>query len=777
MTGKPPKRLAGVAAAGAACLLFVFAHCCRAEAPASVKALTADAGWQQALGPLTTRWDKEVSPANALPEYPRPQMTRIAWQSLNGLWDYGLTASDAVTAPAAYDGRILVPFCYESSLSGVGKPSPVTQRLWYRRSFTVPAVWRTNGQRILLHFGAVNWDSTVSVNGQPMGGHTGGYDPFDCDVTNALKPGQNELVVSAFNPIRSDVPDAQVLGKQREHPGGIFYTGATGIWQSVWLEPVPTAYVTSLQMTPDIDAQTLHVTVSMENRTTVDGPAPLVQVAASDGRTVIAKAAGRAGTEITLPITNPHLWSPTDPHLYDLKVALIKNGKPIDSVGSYFAMRKISLGKDAQGRTSIFLNNRSLFQVGALDQGYWPDGIYTAPTDGALRSDIDFAKSLGFNLLRKHAKVEPERWYYWTDKLGMLVWQDMPQAFGNLNDAAKAQWLTEWKREIAAHVNHPSIVVWTTFNEGWGQHDTEAIVALTKQLDPSRLVNDASGWTDQGVGDIHDTHAYPGPWSEMPDPARAAVNGEFGGVTMRVPGHMWTTDVMGYGKTLKNPWQVTERYQELLKAGYGIRETRGTCALVYTQLTDVEQESNGLMTYDRSVIKVLPAIVKAANQGRFLPLPLAPPLPAPPVSHDLVPTSENVGLNWQYTTRKPADNWFQPAFDASGWKTGPAPFGQGVGDPNTPWTDTPGDIWLRRTAMLPAVTPANLDVLALHDEDVEVYVNGIPASSAPGFTANYARLPMSDAARAALKPGPNLIAVHCRQTTGGQVIDVGIAAP
>ena len=774
MTRKSPNVLAGACSALAACLLlFASGGSSRAAAPVKVKALTAGTGWQQAKGPLTTRWDKEVSPANALPEYPRPQMTRTAWQSLNGLWDYGLTASDAATAPAAYDGRILVPFCYESSLSGVGKPSPVTQRLWYRRTFTVPAAWRTNGQRILLHFGAVNWDSTVSVNGQPMGGHKGGYDPIDYDVTNALKTGANTLVVSAFNPIRSDVPDAQVIGKQRVHPGSIFYTGATGIWQSVWLEPVPAAHIASLKMTPDVDAKALHVTVSAPGAAGAQ-----VQVTATDGRAVIAKANGAAGTEITLPIADPHLWSPSDPHLYDLKVSLVQNGKPMDSVGSYFAMRKISLGKDAQGRTTILLNNRPLFQVGALDQGYWPDGIYTAPTDGALRYDIDFAKSLGFNLLRKHAKVEPERWYYWTDKLGMLVWQDMPQAFGNLNEAAKAQWLTEWKREIAAHVNHPSIVVWTTFNEGWGENtfDVPSVVTLTKQLDPSRLVNNASGWTDKGAGDIHDTHAYPGPWSEMPDPNRGAVNGEFGGVTMRVPGHMWTTDVMGYGKTLQDSWQVTQRYQELLKAGYGLRDTRGTCALVYTQLTDVEQESNGLMTYDRSVVKVLPAIVKAANQGRFLPLPPAPPLPPPPISHDLVPTSENVGLNWQYTTQKPGAVWFQPTFDASGWKTGPAPFGQGVGDPNTPWTDTPGDIWLRRTVTLPAAIPAKMIVKTLHDEDVEVYVNGVLAASAPGFTSGYVSLPMSAAARAALKPGPNVIAVHCRQTVGGQVIDVGIAA-
>ena len=700
-------------------------------------------------------------------------MTRTAWQSLNGLWDYGLTDSGADAAPAAYDGQILVPYPYESSLSGVGKVSPTTQRLWYRRTFTVPAAWRANGQRVLLHFGAVNWDSTVSVNGHLMGDHKGGYDSFDYDITGALKPDANEVIVSAFNPLRTDVPDAQVVGKQRLHPGSIFYTGATGIWQSVWLEPVPAAHIASLEITPDFDTNSLRLTVQTDQASgcQVEMAVTDAPVRAQTSRT------GPANTELRLPVPNTHPWTPEHPFLYSLKVSLTRNGKTLDSVGSYFAMRKISLGKDAQGRTRILLNNRFVFQVGALDQGYWPDGIYTAPTDDALRYDIQVAKNLGLNLLRKHAKVEPDRWYYWTDKLGMLVWQDMPQAFGDLNDAAKAQWLTEWKREIATHSNHPSIVVWTTFNEGWGQHDTEAIVALTKQLDPSRLVNNASGWTDKGVGDIRDTHAYPGPWSELPEPTRAAVNGEFGGVTASFPGHMWAKTVMGYGKTLNGSWQVTQKYQNLLKNAYGIRDTRGTCAVVYTQLTDVEQESNGLLTYDRAVVKVLPDIVMAANQGRFLPLPPEPPAPSLPVNYDLVPTSEDVGRNWSYTTQKPAGDWTQPSFAASAWKTGPAPFGQGVGNPNTPWTDTPGDIWLRRTVTLPAVLPAKLVVRVIHDEDVEVYVNGALAASAPGYVSDYVELPLSDAARAALKPGAsNVIAVHCHQTTGGQVIDVGIKA-
>ena len=729
-------------------------------------------------GKLPTRWDAQVSPTSPLPEYPRPQMTRNNWQSLNGPWDYGLTDSAATAPPGAYTGKILVPYPLESALSGVAHPSVPDQRLWYRRTFSIPDAWR--GQRVLLHFGAVNWDSTVTVNGTPLGEHKGGYDAFDYDITQALKPGDNELVVSAWNPVSSDNPNAQIIGKQRQHPGGVLYTAATGIWQSVWLEPIPAAHIAGLKITPDVDAKALRLTVLSEG---LDSGTE-VTVTVTDGKTVVVKTVGAADREIRIPIPNLHLWSPDDPHLYGLRVSI--PGQFKDTVGSYFAMRKISLGKDDQGRTRIFLNNKPIFQVGALDQGYWPDGIYTAPTDDALRYDIEQAKAFGFNMLRKHAKVEPDRWYYWTDKLGMLVWQDMPQAFGdNFTDAAKQQWLTELKRLIATHDNHPSIIVWTLFNEGWGQHDTEAITALTRQLDPTRLINSASGGYNQivdgkmsqyrvptpaGIGDINDTHTYPDPSSEKQDPTRALVCGEFGGVGLRVPGHMWSTGTFGYGAPQTGGWELTQRYQQLLKEAYGLRETQGTCAFVYTQITDVEEEINGLMTYDRAVIKPIPAIVKAANQGQFPPLPPPPP---PPVNHDPVPTSEDAPQTWQYTTDKPADTWTTPAFDASAWKSGPAPFGHGY-KTGTDWTT--GDIWLRREVTLSADLPAKLDVVTIHDEDVEIYLNGVLAATAPGYVGDYVKLPISDAARAMLKPGQNVIAVHCHQTVGGQVIDVGIAA-
>ncbi len=721
--------------------------------------LLAEEKWAPAKAPLMTKWANDVTPDKALSEYPRPQMVRKDWLNLNGLWDYSLTDSSA-TAPSDFSAKILVPFCYESALSGVGKPSIPNERLWYRRTFTLPASWKD--EHVILHFGAVNYESAITLNGKSIGIHRGGYTAFDFDITDALQPGTNELTVSTWNPLRADQDNAQVLGKQRVKPGGIFYTGATGIWQTVWLEPVPVAHITELKITPDLDANSLHLRVRAS-------AVSKVAVTALDKGKVIATATAAADADITLPIPTPHPWTPDDPHLYDLQVSLVQDDKPVDTVQSYFAMRKIALGKDEQGRNRMFLNNKFLFEVGPLDQGYWPDGIYTAPTDEALRYDIEITKKLGFNMTRKHAKVEPDRWYYWTDKLGLLVWQDMPQMFGGkdgaLSDEAKKQFEKEWKAEIEQFYNHPSIIVWTTFNEGWGQYDTPKIVALTKELDPTRLVNNASGWTDKNAGDIHDTHHYPEPWCELPEPDRASVDGEFGGITMSVDAHRWNNDVFGYGSVLQSNWLVTRRYQELFKTVYKLRDDRGMSAAVYTQITDVEQEINGLLTYDREVMKADLPIVSAANQGKFLPLP---PNPNPAI----VPTATEEPQTWSYTTDKPADDWMKPTFNSADWKTGKSGFGHDAGPVHTLWNTN--DIWLRRNVTLPANLPAQLAFECFHDEDVEIYVNGVLAASAKGYISSYQQLPMNAEDRAALKPGNNVLAVHCKQTRGGQFIDVGI---
>lgn len=723
-----------------------------------------NSGWQIAKAPLVTKWSKQVSPTNALPEYPRPGMVRKQWMNLNGLWEYSLTAPDA-TAPRTYGGKILVPYPMESALSGLALPSAPEKTLWYRRSFTIPSGW--SEQRVLLHFGAVNWDAAVTVNGQAIGSHRGGYDPFSFDVTGALRPGANEIVVATRNPLLVDVEGAQPVGKQRIKGGGIFYTAASGIWQTVWLEPVPVAHIEGLRITPDLDKGIVRIEVDSSGTA-----GQRIEISASNGGSTVSQTS--YATDVQLRIPNPRVWTPESPNLYNLKIRLFDGDKAGDTVDGYFAMRKIALGKDEKGRTSILLNNKPVFQVGALDQGYWPDGIYTAPTDAALKWDIEEAKRLGFNLLRKHAKVEPARWYYWTDRLGMLVWQDMPQSFGApkegveggvFSEEGKAQWDAEWRRIMTAFHNYPSIVVWTPFNEGWGQHDTARIVETTKAFDPSRLVNAASGWFDKEVGDIDDVHDYPGPGSDNPTETRAAVNGEFGGVTRRIPGHMWTEDVFGYGATLSGELAVTRRYQDLLRRSYALRESKGTIAVVYTQLTDVEQESNGLVTYDRAIRKANAKIVAAANRGKFLPLP---PDPNPP----LVATSADEGQIWRYTTETPAADWTGSAFRDAGWRSGPGLFGHDVGGVRTDWST--GEIWLRREVTLPAKLPNELAFSVFHDEDVEIYVNGILAASATGYTGGYVELPMTPAGRAALRPGKNLIAVHCRQTRGGQAIDVGI---
>ena len=745
-----------------------FLTSCAPAQPAMRADVPAKSNWKMAPVSLSTKWAKQVSPANALPEYPRPQMTRGNWKNLNGLWNYGLSDLTATAAPSAMNEQILVPYVYESALSGVGKASVPEKKLWYKRSFTVPADWK--GQRVLLHFGAVNYNATVMLNGQMLGAHRGGFDGFSFDITSALRPGQNELVVSSQNPLRSDVADAQVAGKQRIKPGGIFYTGATGIWQTVWMEPVPAARIDSLKITPDIDAGQLRVTALSAGNAPLNAP---VTVTVSDGGRVVATKTGSANTDIVLPIANAKLWTPENPHLYGIKVSL-GNGRGADSVNSYAAMRKTSLVKDDKGRLVLGLNNKPYFQVGALDQGYWPDGIFTAPTDAALKYDIVEAKKLGWNLLRKHAKVEPARWYYHCDQLGMLVWQDMPQMYGGqngaLSDDAKKQFGVEWGEIIRENYNYPSIVVWTTFNEAWGQHDTPEVVAQTRKWDPTRLVNNASGWTDKNVGDMHDFHAYPGPDAPMAGTIlgtdRASVNGEFGGITADL-GHRWqnSASVMGYGATLKSGWLATKRFQDLMKTAYRLKDERGASAFVYTQITDVEQEINGILTYDREVVKLDPKIVAAANRGQWLPL-----LPNP--NPDVVPTSDLDPLPWKYSFEQPAANWFETSFDDANWKTGNAPFGKGIGNVKTNW-DT-SDIWMRRQFTLDGPLPANAKLSVLHDEDAEIYINGVLAAKISGYNGGYEEFPISEAARATMKPGVNVWAVHVRQTAGGQGIDVGI---
>ncbi len=589
-------------------LLLAVATSCQKEPVAT---------WTPVTGRIMTRWAAEVRQDLVLPEYPRPQMVRERWLNLNGPWDYAITAKDAAR-PQAWDGMILVPFAVESALSGVGKPVGSANALWYRRTVLVPGKFR--GGRVLLHFGAVDWESTVWVNGRKVGTHRGGYDPFTYDIRDALKRGKKqEIVVRVLDPTDDD-NSGIARGKQVMAPHGIFYTAVTGIWQTVWLEPVPKTYIAGLKATPDIDKGMLAV----EPKISGESAGTNVSVTVSRGQDFVAKGEASAGAAITLEIPNPALWSPSDPALYDLKVVLTKGNEALDEVVSYAGMRKIALGKDERGFNRLFLNNAPLFEFGPLDQGWWPDGLYTAPTDAALRSDIETIKALGMNMLRKHVKVEPERLYYWCDKLGLLVWQDMPSALfkrdavaADALTARDAQFEAEWKAVMEARSNHPSIVMWVPFNEGWGQYDTERITAWTKAYDPTRLVNNASGWTDKGVGDVSDVHSYPGPDMPPVEEKRASVLGEFGGLGLPLTGHLWQAEGNWGYRNFDDTKVYESRYADLIKNLYVLLD-KGLAAGVYTQTSDCEGEVNGLMTYDREVIKLDPARFSTLNRG-FLP--------------------------------------------------------------------------------------------------------------------------------------------------------------
>ncbi|MDB6024836.1 MAG: beta-galactosidase/beta-glucuronidase [Verrucomicrobiales bacterium] len=731
--------------------------------------------WQPANGPLKTRWAKDVSPDNALPEYPRPQMVRKEWQNLNGLWDYVITAK-AAAQPTLFDGKILVPFPIESALSGVMKMVSETNRIWYRRTFTVPSDWKK--KNILLHFGAVDWETEVFVNGQSVGSHRGGYDGFSFDITDALKKkGENEIVVSVWDPTDAG---PQPRGKQVQKPRGIWYTPTSGIWQTVWLEPVTKTHISSLKITPSLDAGTVRVDIDSESLP----KNAFLQVAIFDGKSQVNSLVLQTNSFVVSVPKGQKLWSPESPFLYDLKVSILKSaraGEAIDEVSSYFAMRKISMGKDEKGNQRMLLNDKPVFQFGPLDQGFWPDGLYTAPTDEALRYDIEMTKKLGFNMARKHVKVEPDRWYYWCDKLGLLVWQDMPSGDKSAEwrgpsgvDGKEIQrtpesaaiYEHELKAIIADRYNHPCIVVWVPFNEGWGQFDTVRILNLAKELDPTRLIDGASGGNNFPAGDIIDHHQYPGPGAPTLVKDRAMVLGEFGGLGLPLPGHTWQQEKNWGYRSFSDSAALTDAYVKLARELFPLAKEQSLSAAIYTQTTDVEVEVNGLMTYDREVVKVDLAKVLPANLNQLPPLP----------RKTVIAASAEDGINfWQYTFEKPEADWNKPEFDDTSWKKGRAGFGT-RGTPGgiikTDW-NTP-DIWLRREFTITGDVPKHPKLSIHHDEDAEVFVNGVLAAQSFDYTSDYVPTEMSEASRSALKPGKNVMAIHCHQTTGGQYIDAGI---
>lgn len=728
-----------------------------AVALAVLPALSFSQSWQPKQAKLMTPWAKDVNPDKVLPEYPRPQMQRAQWMNLNGLWQYQPGTAGETMPAGKLAQTILVPFPVESALSGVMEQH---DRLWYRRTFTVPANWK--GQRLLLHFDAVDYEAEVWVNGKRQGLHTGGYDPFTYDITDAVTgAGPQEITVRVFDPTdKGGFP----RGKQTLHPQGIMYTSTTGIWQTVWLEPVPTAHIEDFRITPDIDRGVVKVSVNADAN--ASGYEVLVKV--KDGTKAVQTVTGAPNTEIIVPVPHARLWSPDTPFLYNLDISLFKGNKTSDVVNSYFGMRKISVG-DEDGYKKLYLNNKFLFQIGPLDQGFWPDGIYTAPTDAAIRNDIQKMKDYGFNMVRKHIKVEPYRWYYWADKLGLLVWQDMPSANSYTEHTPPvdtAAYASELTRLVKTHWNTPSIITWVVFNESQGQHNTAGLVNMVRQLDNSRLINQASGGSHFGVGDYLDIHSYPPP-AVPSSKTQVLACGEYGGIGYIVPGHTWAT-----GPTyimMDNTNAYTQLYDDFATDLVVFKNNNGLSAAVYTEITDVEVELNGLMTYDR--VPKAPIEKFRASNHRIIHDLL--------YMHTVLPTSLDHPRQWQYTTTQPSGDWYGTAFNDASWQSGPAGFGT-EGTPGahikTEWNTH--DIWLRQSFDL---NQDNLDldnlVLNLHHDDkAEVYINGVLAATAEGATSGYAIISMTTAGKQALKlHGKNVMAIHCHQDGGGQYIDAGLS--
>lgn len=604
--------------------------------------------------PIMSRWEKQLTVQNAWREYPRPQMVRQKWQNLNGLWDYAITPQTAA-APTKYDGQILVPFCVESTVGGVNKSLLPTQRLWYRRGVTVPIDWA--GQRVLLHFGAVDYECSLWVNGGLVGSHKGGSTAFTFDVTDYLKAGPNQLLLGVLDPTSTG---EQPRGKQLLNPEGIWYTPVSGIWQTVWMEPVPNEhFIDEIRLTPDVDSGRVRV------ETLLNKPASAtvaVRLTAIDGNQTVATTIVRADRTGYLTIKNPKLWSPDSPFLYDLKAELVTitdplagvannkrprrneaereaytkatvTGNPTDVVTGYFAMRKISVGNGpVANQPVLLLNDTFVFQNGPLDQGWWPGSLLTPPSDEAMAFEIDFLKKSGFNMLRKHIKVEPDRYYYLCDKLGIMVWQDMPSGFlEGQNESpgdqyspirrsvAMEQYELELRRMIDQLHSHPSIVAWVVQNEGWGQYDNPRLANWVKGLDPSRVVNAISGWNDRNAGDFYDIHTYEAePHAPDAKADRVVVIGEFGGIGWPVEGHLWNTQMRNWGyQTYHSADAVREAYQKKYAKIIDYYQHQALSAAVYTQTTDVEGEVNGLLTYDREVVKIPVETLKQIHAPLF----------------------------------------------------------------------------------------------------------------------------------------------------------------
>jgi hypothetical protein len=747
----------------------------------------AHADWKPVEGHIMTKWAREVTPANAWDEYPRPLLRRENWTNLNGLWSYGFAAKDAAQ-PGEWAGEILVPFAPESALSGVGKQLEPNQSLWYKRSI---AAKKTEGKRTILHFEAVDYDTTVWLNGKEIGKHVGAHTPFSFDITAALKDGDNELLVR----VHDATSGFQLVGKQKLDPGGIWYTRVSGIWQSVWMEEVNARAIEDIDYACDIKKGTLSIATKLSGPP-VAGEQFKVTIS-HKGKPLVETRGPTAKLNGSLPLTiqEPQLWSPDAPNLYDVKLELLDaDAGVLDTVTSYTALRELGKTKDKNGNWRFTLNGKSIFHWGPLDQGWWPDGLLTPPSEEAMISDIDYLKAAGFNMIRKHIKVEPRRYYYHCDKVGMMMWQDQVSmgygpkteptgsnppwtrmapnpTEGKWPDEAHEQFVTEYKRMVDHLKDQPCIVVWSPFNEAWGQHRTMEVGKMAVAYDKTRPINIASGGNFWPVGDIADEHAYPDPNFPLDDKRfddYVKVVGEFGGHGWPVKGHLWdaTKENWGYGGLPQSLDEWKSRYTKSISVLKGLRR-QGISAGVYTQTTDVEGEINGLLTYDRE--EKVPASWLKPIHDSLLSTPDAAAY-AP-----IVATSESQAQAWKYTTEKPGDGWEAAGFDDKGWKDGKGGFGT-RDTPNTKvateWSSP--SIWLRREFNV-AAAPKGKPVLRIyHDEDATVFLNGQEIAKLPGHSSGYVLIELDEKAAAALKTGKNLLAIEVKQTRGGQYIDAGI---
>jgi len=679
--------------------------------------------WKIVPGNIMTEWAAGVTPDNVWVEYPRPQMVRKEWKNLNGLWDFSISIGTNNLPTQRFNRKILVPFCVESALSGIKESISGSQEMMYRRTFNIPEIWK--GKRIILHFQAVDYYARVWIDGKFVGEHKGGYEAFQFDITDFLKSDENhEVSLVVWDPSNmgtQPVGKQTLLGLSKGN-----YTPTSGIWQTVWMEPVEDVSIQSLKILPDVDMGTLSVDVVLKGW----GYNHQIKVQAFDKGVEIASAETAQGKPVSLKIPNPKLWSPESPYLYDLKVSLSQGDKDIDEVKSYFGMRKISMSRDAAGYMRINLNNKEIFQFGPLDQGYWPDGILTPPTDEALKFDVEYLKKINCNMDRVHMKLQPDRFYYYCDKLGILVWQDMvaprPQ-YSRSEVGGASEWESEWEKIIDQLYDHPSIIQWTVFNESWGQYDTERLTDWTKRKDPSRLVSNASGWVDRNVGDIRDFHdytVYPSvAWVPKYYP-RAMVIGEGGGLELTVKDHMWTAnltiperiDRAGdlVREVTSSPEMLNERYS-LWVDNISILRNYGLNAVVYTQISDVENELNGWLTYDRKISKIPEARLAEIHSKLFKP--------ATGKGRFSIPLSMNIPQKWMYSFIEPSADWYKNGGQGK-WNIGIGPFGKNqmnIPEVNTDWEGK--SLFLQKDFNLNTL-PTKFAIVTYNDGITDVYING-----------------------------------------------------